>query len=211
MMLPRPAHRSTYLRPIVLLPLVILFGIIFAGCAPRDATNGGAVSSPAAVSSPPSSPAVTTGLYFGNTVFNPGAQVCDAVFLTVRDDLPADPTPRQLLDALFAGPTQEEEDAGFTSFFSEETEGMVRDVVVQNRTAYVNLADVRTVIPNASTSCGSAQFQAEIRETLTQYPDIDRVILAIDGDPEPIYEWLQIGCTAENDNCDAAPFGEMDN
>jgi hypothetical protein len=47
------------------------------------------------------------------------------------------------------------------------------------------------VIPNASTSCGSAALLAQLDHTLLQFPAIDATIYSINGSPEAFYEWLQ--------------------
>jgi hypothetical protein len=47
------------------------------------------------------------------------------------------------------------------------------------------------VIPDASTSCGSAVLLAQLDRTLLQFPGIDTTIYAIDGSTEIFYEWLQ--------------------
>jgi|GEM_PF-239766 len=146
-------------------------------------------------------------VYFGNSRLNPEAD-CSAVFAVTRT-VPADVHPTAAaLDALFSGPTASEESGDYHSWFSEETANALLGLnTASDGTAYVNLADLRRVIPNASTSCGSQQFFAEVETTLRAAdPDIGRVIYAIEGDPRPFYEWMQIGCTPENDNCDPAPF-----
>ena len=51
-------------------------------------------------------------------------------------------------------------DRGYTSWFSPATAGALRNVTIKDGTAYVDLADLRSTIPNASTSCGSAAFLA---------------------------------------------------
>lgn len=115
-------------------------------------------------------------------------------------------TARTALRQLFQGPTQEEIDAGYSSMFSSETADILIGVRVENGVAYVNLNDIRELIPNASTSCGSQAFFAQVEETLTQFDTIDGVIFAIEGNPETFYEWMQIGCVPENDNCNPEPF-----
>ena len=77
-----------------------------------------------------------------------------------------------------------------------------------NGVAYVILL-ISSLIPNASTSCGSAQFLSSIDATLKQFGIINKIIYAINGDPQSFYEWLQIGCSEENDNCDPTPFQEF--
>ena len=70
----------------------------------------------------------------------------------------------------------------------------------------MNLTDVRTVIPNASTSCGSASLLAQLRTTAQQAAMTPRVLYAINGQPSLFWEWLQVGCDISNDNCDPTPF-----
>ena len=118
--------------------------------------------------------------------------------------------PVAALDALFAGPTPAEEAADYHSWFSDETANALLSLkIAGDGTAYVNLADIRRIIPGANTSCGSQAFFAQVEETLkAAEPGIRRVVYAINGDPRPFYEWMQIGCAAENENCDPEPFKE---
>jgi hypothetical protein len=150
-------------------------------------------------------PNKTIQVFFGNTQKNPNAIDCGAVFPVERivsDNSGYD----ELLKQLFSGPTPQEADLGYTSFFSTQTADILVSVKTDGETAYVDLKDVRTLIPNASTSCGSSEFLSEIKSTLGQDGKIKKVILAINSDPAPFYEWLQIGCAPENNNCDASPF-----
>ncbi len=73
------------------------------------------------------------------------------------------------LKELFKGPTEEEKSQGYTSWFSKKQD-ILKSVKVKNGTAYVNLKDLRPMIPNASTSCGSAEFFAEVETTPQQFP-----------------------------------------
>ncbi len=111
-----------------------------------------------------------------------------------------------LLLALFRGPTDIEKSAGFSSFFSEATTEALKSISVRNAIAAVNLSDIRNIIPAVSSSCGSAQFMASVNATLQQFGTIEKVVYAIDGSPEKFYEWIQIGCSEENLNCDASLF-----
>jgi hypothetical protein len=131
---------------------------------------------------------------------------CSLVY-GVEREIPRTPAvAKASLKELFKGPTEEEKAQGYTSHFSNKTTDILISVTIVNRTAYVNLKDIRTVIPNASASCGSAAFFAEAGETLKHLRTIDKVNYAINGDPEPFYEWMQIGCTPENNNCNKDPF-----
>lgn len=190
------------MRPSLLffLPIMIALGVIIAGCTPVDDGPGeqGASSS----SSLSDSEMV---VYFGNDQMNPNGE-CNSVYPVARAVYRAGKSPLVLLRQLFAGPTPEEMAQGYTSFFSDATKDSVRGVALRNGTAYVNLADIREVIPNASSSCGSASLLAQIEETLMQLPGINRVIIAIEGDTQTFYDWIQIGCGEVNDDCDNEPF-----
>jgi hypothetical protein len=146
-------------------------------------------------------------VYFGNSVMNPNAD-CNLVYPVNRDTASAADKAFSVLEQLFEGPTEQETAAGYTSFFSEETADAVKTLKIEGETAYINLEDIRGIIPNANSSCGSAQFLAEIKSTLMQFPQIKRVIIAIDGNTETFYEWIQLGCSEENNNCDNTPFTE---
>ena len=103
---------------------------------------------------------------------------------------------RASLDALLAGPTEAELAAGFTSWFSGATAGMVRRVTISDYgDAAVDFADLRTVIPNASASAGSQLLLAQLDATVLQHPNVRSVVYEIDGECGDFFEWLQLaGC-----------------
>lgn len=139
-----------------------------------------------------------------NAYFSQGGEDCSRVYPLKRELKEGEEPISTALINLFFGPTAAEREAGYNSFFSKETDYILHSVKVSKGMAYVDLKDIRSIIPNASSSCGSAQILAQIRETLQQFPEINDFRVAIDSDPAPFYEWLQIGCT---DNlCDKAPF-----
>ncbi len=149
----------------------------------------------------------TITLYFDNSRLNPGAASCNQVFPVQRAVSAGSPNDlNTVLPQLFQGPTAEEQAQGYTSVFSPKTAGILIWAKVQGNTAYINLQDLRSIIPNASTSCGSAAFFAQADTTVKAATSVSRVIYAINGDPAPFYEWMQIGCAPQNDNCDRAPF-----
>ncbi len=147
-----------------------------------------------------------TVIYFSNPRRNPNSAECGVVY-GVERTIPVNTNIFEFsLQQLFRGPTESEKSQGFSSFFSQKTKDILLGVDVKDRVAYVNLKDIRTLIPNVSSSCGSAQFLAEVEETLKHNKTVDKIIMAINGDPELFYEWIQIGCTPENNNCDDSPF-----
>jgi hypothetical protein len=98
------------------------------------------------------------------------------------------------LELLLRGPTAAERRAGLTSWFSDATAGALRSVTVRGDTAVVNLADLRALIPNASSSAGSAMLLRELNATVFQDPAIRAVEYRMEGSCAAFWEWLQYGC-----------------
>ena len=95
---------------------------------------------------------------------------------------------------LVAGPTPEERATGADSFFSSKTEGMIRSTTVENGLLTVDFDDLRTVIPNASTSCGHMSLIAQLNGTAFQFEEVDRVTYQIEGTCNTFFNWLQTDC-----------------
>lgn len=148
---------------------------------------------------------MTVKLFFSNSILDPEIS-CNKVFPVEREVPETLGVAKVALEELFKGPTEEEKNQGYVSWFSQETEDILKSVKIENNTAYVNLKDIRQIIPNVSTSCGSAEFLAEVETTLKQFSTVERVIIAIEDKPSTFYEWIQIGCAKENDFCDETPF-----
>ena len=169
-----------------------------------SSSTPGATASPSATPSAPATMLVT--LYFGNVVLDPGVSECGLVYAVHREVPASGDVLTVTMKELLAGPTAAETAQGYRSWFSPSTaQALVKARTVGN-TAYVNLTDVRTIIPNASTSCGSASLLAQLRTTAQQAAMAPRVLSAINGQPAHFWEWLQMGCDASNDQCDPVPF-----
>jgi hypothetical protein len=153
---------------------------------------------------------MVVALFFGNTSLNRGGD-CAAVFPVLRQVPHTYDLPRAVLDQLFAGPTEEERQQGYVSPFSPETAGALKMIAIEGETAYLDLADIRSLMPSASASCGQQAFFAEVETTLRRVQPVQRVIYAIEGDPATFYEWMQLGCGEANDHCDRSPFEEQTN
>jgi hypothetical protein len=97
---------------------------------------------------------------------------------------------RAALTALVAGPG----DTGLVSWFSKETAAMVRSVDIDGDHAVVDFHDVRSVIPNASTSAGSKLLLDQLDATVFQFASIESVEYRIDGSCDVFSEWLQLAC-----------------
>lgn len=113
------------------------------------------------------------------------------------------------LRQLFSGPSEEEKNRGFTSLFSKKTADSFLGVKIDEETAYINLKDIRRLLPGVGSSCGTAELLSEIRETLGNIKSIKRIIYAIEGKPKTFYDWIRVGCNKDNDNCDPSPFSSM--
>ncbi len=110
------------------------------------------------------------------------------------------------LQELFKGPTPSEIEQGYTSFFSADTADILTELKIENGTVYLNLKDIRPLIPNASTSCGSQSLLAQIEETIKHTREFDRVIITIDKSAQTFYDWIQFGCQESNNFCQADVF-----
>jgi hypothetical protein len=115
---------------------------------------------------------------------------CTEVFPVLRRVDAEDPV-RATVEVLLEGPTEAEARQGYGGWFSTDTAGMVLDVEVVDGTAHVTFADLRPVIPNASTSCGSAALLAQLDTTLLALDGIDDTRYAL-ADRAAFYGWLQL-------------------
>jgi hypothetical protein len=98
------------------------------------------------------------------------------------------------LRALLAGPTPQERAAGLSSFFSEETAGMLNRAEVSDGVAFIDFGDFSRIIPNASTSAGSAELLDQLAGTIFQFDGIVEAELSFDGSCDAFWNWLQRGC-----------------
>lgn len=153
----------------------------------------------------------------GNLFLGPRCNVADPApkrgFITVYAyffcdadpmDAPPRPVPRQIpetrdaLDAalteLLKGPTEAERKDGFSSWFSEDTEGLLRSTYLNHEyRAVVDFTDFSRIIPNASTSYGSWGLTQALNSTVFQFDEIQAVEYRFNGDCKAFGDWLQVG------------------
>ena len=112
------------------------------------------------------------------------------------------------LNELFKGTTEAEREEGLSSFFGPRTEDLLRSVHVEDGTAYVDLHRSVLHINNASTTCGSTAFTATMEQTVKQFPTVQNVRYAVEGDPGVFYEFIQLGCPDGEGagRCNPEPF-----
>jgi spore germination protein GerM len=93
--------------------------------------------------------------------------------------------------ALVAGPTAAERARGYGGWFSHKTAGSVRNVRLSRGVARIDFRDFSRLIPNASSSCGSALLLAQLDRTALQFPTVKSAIYSFNGNRGAFYEWLQ--------------------
>ena len=105
---------------------------------------------------------------------------------------------RTSLEQLLAGPTADEAAGGFTSFFSPATASLLNGVTIHpDGSAIVDFGDLAPVIPNASSSAGSAALLAELDGTLGSITGITSAEYRINGSCEAFWNFLQGTCHPE--------------
>lgn len=168
--------------------LLVLPALVLPACGDDDASTDTSTTSSTSTSAAPDGEEPSG---FEVYLRPEGAEECDAVF-----PVPREPTVEggvgDALTQLLAGPTQDEAAEGLTSWFSSETEGMLNGVVVAGGLATVDFQDFSSIIPNASSSCGSASLLAQLDGTVLQFSEIERALYTFDGDAEAFYSWLQL-------------------
>jgi germination protein M len=109
---------------------------------------------------------------------------------------PATPGTYPLGDALaqlVAGPTPEEDDTGHHSWFSAATADLLTGAWIADGIAHVAFSPaLAQVIPNASSSCGSAGLLAQLDATVQAVPGVTGVVYSFDGVATAFSEWLQM-------------------
>lgn len=145
-------------------------------------------------------------VYFSHDGLAGNPYDCTAVFPVERSVPKTMAIATAALQELFRGPTQTELEAGYHSFFSSETAGLLRRLRVSGGHAYLDLHDMRAALSGATSSCGAAELHSQIERTLFQFPSIKGVIYAIEGDPRLFHEWVNEPCDENNKGCDPRPF-----
>lgn len=139
---------------------------------------------------PPAAPAIAAGQMLVSVFYTCDDGTLETLVRVQRAVPSSSAVLRAALTALVAGPG----DTGLVSWFSKETASMVRSVDLDGDHAVVDFADVRRVIPNASTSAGSKLLLDQLDATVFQFASIESVEYRIDGSCDTFSEWLQLAC-----------------
>jgi hypothetical protein len=90
---------------------------------------------------------------------------------------------RGALTELLSGPTLSEQQRLGGSLFGPRTAGLLRDVQIRDRVAYIDFDPALTTVNNITTSCNRAALAAQLDATATQFPTVDRAVYSIAGEP----------------------------
>jgi hypothetical protein len=191
---------------LVLIGLVAVLALIAAGCGTDDvagtsttATSTTETSTTETSTAPTSTTTTSTDTTVPQTtvqVYFSGGDGSDCAEVKAFDRaVPATADPfRAAFDQLVAGPTAEEIGTGVGSFFSGATADAVSSVLLQDGILVVDLVDVRPLLNNASTSCGSEALLAQLNSTAFQFPEVERVRYQMSGSCSLFANWLQREC-----------------
>ena len=159
-----------------------------------NATDGNTTTTTVAATTASTTTTPSSDMRTVEAAFTVNGGECDDVVVYARQvDAAADPIVAAF-EGLVAGPTTDEEASGAGSFFSAETTGMVASAIVNDGVLVVNFDNLRSVIPNASTTCGSMALLAQLSTTAFQFDDVERVRYEIEGSCDTFAGWLQREC-----------------
>jgi spore germination protein GerM len=171
---------------------LLLAGLLLAtaACEPREAPAPGAPSLPEPAPTTRDEAAVDSMTLYPHFTRD---EEPHPVPRPVRIDPRVHPAENALRE-LLRGPREEERARGFTSFFSEETAGMLRDVRLEAGRLHVDFFDFRDVIPNASSAAGSRALLGELNATAFQFAEVREIDYRIEGSCDAFWNFLQRGC-----------------
>lgn len=102
---------------------------------------------------------------------------------------------RATLERLLEGPTAAERAAGLSSWFSDQTAGMLRGVHVDDQgRAVVDFQDFSSVISGASSAAGGRILLNELNHTVFQFDTVRSVEYRLEGSCDAFWNWLQSEC-----------------
>lgn len=163
--------------------LICILVLVAAACgSPADPEPGPSNPEPTASEPQPQEETVQVFLSAGNS---------DCADVVAEERIVGGrPTIAAGFEQLLAGPTEAERQRGLGGWFGESTKDMLISAEQQDGIARVDFKDLREVIPNASTSCGSAGLLAQLDSTAKQF-GATSTLYSINGDLDAFYNWLQ--------------------
>lgn len=123
-------------------------------------------------------------LYFTDTHKPTRGASCSDLSPVSRRVLNAETLGPGALQALIEGPTEAEKNLGFVS--SVSTTSLIQSFEVREGVAYVDFN--KSFNRGVAGSCRVEAIRAQIERTLTALPDIDSVVISVNGETEGILE-----------------------
>ena len=130
-------------------------------------------------------------IYFITENDNKNLQDCSKVDVVHRTISKDKDYIEELVRHVVKGPTDEELESGFQEHWISD-ESFLNSVKFENNVVYIDWKDIREMVPNASTSCGSQSFVAPFYNTLMEVQMVSDVVHTIEGSEDIFNEWMQI-------------------
>jgi hypothetical protein len=157
----------------------------------ESTTSSTATSTSDTASSASTDPTGPTVMIYFSTGDGSDCGAVDSFVRTVTDDVDLY---LSAFEELVSGPTAAELADGAGSFFSSATADTARSAVLTDGLLVVDFDDLRPLIPNASTSCGSEALLAQLNGTAFQFDGVERTRFLIEGSCGDFANWLQREC-----------------
>lgn len=183
-------------RQVLITIAIIIIVILIAVGAYAAGVNQGRLTaspSPSPTVSPTSTPAVTVTpsptpqtqtiqVFFSNQ--REGGNNCQAVFPVIRTINRTEIVGRAALEELLKGPIQKEISQGFNTNIPANTR--IQNLTIQNGVARVDFN--QALQQGVAGSCRVAAIRAQITQTLQQFPNVNQVIISINGNSSGILQ-----------------------
>ncbi len=125
----------------------------------------------------------SVNIYFGNS--NKGSsEECSKVFPVARTILNAETFGPGALEALLNGVSEEEKTAGYFTSINDGV--LLRKFEIKDKIAYIDFDP--SFNEGMGGSCRVTNVKSQIENTLNNLPDIDSVIISVDGKTEGVLE-----------------------
>ena len=95
------------------------------------------------------------------------------------------------IEALLAGPTDAEFEAGYGTVFTDEVGWKLASVTISDGTALIDFSEDSQPFNNMSASCVHLALMAQLETTATQFSTVDRAVFSVGGDIPTFYHWLE--------------------
>ncbi len=158
------------------------------GCATKNNNErisyGNTTGAAIIVTPQPIEKKITLQLFFSNTEKKPSRLDCSNVYAATRSFSFTKAVARASLEALLAGPTEDEKSKGYVTLIPDGV--LIQSLRIDDSIAYV---DFNEKLENGvAGSCRVSTIIAQISETLKQFDTVDEVVISINGRTEDILQ-----------------------